>query len=118
LIIPRASGALMWTCTAALRVSRHHQDRAATKDKISPPVSPSAGSEIDRPDEFVVGTIVSIKKTDPNRGELLVAIMNAPSDWEILKTQGWYRIPVSSAPKRWPPQQLALFEATPDYDLD
>jgi very-short-patch-repair endonuclease len=45
-----------------------------------------------------------------NRGELLVAIMNTPSDFEILKTQGWYRIPVDTAPKRWPPQWIAFYQ--------
>jgi very-short-patch-repair endonuclease len=45
-----------------------------------------------------------------NSGELLVAIMNTPSDFEILKTQGWYRIPVDTAPKRWPPQWIAFYQ--------
>lgn len=45
-----------------------------------------------------------------NRGELLVAIMNTPSDFEILKTQGWYRVPVDTAPKRWPPQWIAFYQ--------
>lgn len=49
-------------------------------------------------------------KVEPNRGELLVAIINAPSDFEILKTQGWYRIPVDTAPKRWPPRWLAFYQ--------
>ncbi|MEI2692564.1 MAG: DUF559 domain-containing protein [Anaerolineae bacterium] len=53
---------------------------------------------------------MSTKKIDPNRGELLVAIMNAPSDWEILKRQGWYRVPVDTAPKRWPPQWIAFYQ--------
>lgn len=47
---------------------------------------------------------------DLNRGELLVAIMNTPSDFEILKTQGWYRVPVDTAPKRWPPQWIAFYQ--------
>lgn len=47
---------------------------------------------------------------NPDRGELLVAIMNAPSDFAILKTQGWYRIPVDTAPKRWPPQWIAFYQ--------
>lgn len=51
-----------------------------------------------------------IKTSDPNRGELLVAIMNTPRDFEILKTQGWYRVPVDTAPKRWPPQWIAFYQ--------
>lgn len=51
-----------------------------------------------------------IKTSDPNRGELLVAIMNTPSDFEILKSQGWYRVPVDTAPKRWPPQWIAFYQ--------
>lgn len=49
-------------------------------------------------------------KVEPNRGELLVAIMNTPSDFEILKTQGWYRVPVDTAPKRWPPRWIAFYQ--------
>jgi len=49
-------------------------------------------------------------KVDPKRGELLVAILNTPSDFEILKTQGWYRVPVDTAPKRWPPQWIAFYQ--------
>ena len=49
-----------------------------------------------------------------NRGELLVAILNNPKDLAILRVQGWYRIPVSSAAKwlkdRWPPQWLAWYQ--------
>jgi very-short-patch-repair endonuclease len=48
--------------------------------------------------------------TDSERGELLVAILNRPADLEIVEEQGWYRIPVASAPKRWPPQWLAFYQ--------
>ncbi len=48
------------------------------------------------------------------RGEVLVAIMNNPADFEILCTQHWYRIPVRSVSKwlqrRWPPSWLALYQ--------
>ncbi len=50
------------------------------------------------------------KTSDPKRGELLVAIINALNDFEILKTQGWYRVPVDTAPKRWPPQWIAFYQ--------
>ncbi len=50
------------------------------------------------------------KKVDPQSGELLVAILKAVSDFAILRDQGWYRIPVSSAPRRWPPRWLAFYQ--------
>ena len=49
-------------------------------------------------------------KTKPERGELLVAIMNNKPDFAILQEQGWYRIPVATAPKRWPPKWLAFYQ--------
>lgn len=47
---------------------------------------------------------------DTNRGEVLVAIMKDPNDFAILQEQKWYRIPVVSRPRRWPPQWLALYQ--------
>jgi very-short-patch-repair endonuclease len=48
------------------------------------------------------------------RGEVLVAIMNAPADMELAREAGWYRIPVSSVRKllkgRWPPRWLAFYQ--------
>ena len=48
------------------------------------------------------------------RGEILVAIINNPSDFEILRAKGWYRIPVHSVEKwlkrRWPPAWLAFYQ--------
>lgn len=41
---------------------------------------------------------------------VLVAIMNSPTDFDILKRRGWYRIPVDTAPKRWPPDVLAFYQ--------
>lgn len=43
------------------------------------------------------------------RGEVLVAIMNNQADFAILQEQLWYRIPVKSAPRRWPPKWLAFY---------
>lgn len=40
----------------------------------------------------------------------LVAILKDRSDLAILQEQGWYRIPVHSAPKRWPPRWLAFYQ--------
>jgi hypothetical protein len=49
---------------------------------------------------------------DPDRskrGELLVAILKEVSDLAILQDQLWYRVPVDTAPRRWPPQWLAFY---------
>ncbi|MFC2031431.1 endonuclease domain-containing protein [Chloroflexota bacterium] len=46
----------------------------------------------------------------PQRGEVLVAIMNNQRDFGILHDQLWYRIPVDKAPRRWPPKWLALYQ--------
>lgn len=40
----------------------------------------------------------------------LVAILNDQRDFEILQREGWYRIPVNSAPRRWPPRWLAFYQ--------
>jgi len=49
-------------------------------------------------------------KRRSNRGEALVAIVNNQLDWRILKEHLWYRIPVSSAPNRFPPQWIAFYQ--------
>lgn len=46
---------------------------------------------------------------DSMRGELLVAILKEKSDFAILQNEGWYRIPVDKAPRRWPPKWLAFY---------
>ncbi len=56
-------------------------------------------------------------RTNTDRGEVLVAIMNQPRDLAILREQGWYRIPVAKAPKRWPPQWLAFYQ-TKAFDAE
>lgn len=43
------------------------------------------------------------------RGQVLVAIMNSHRDFGILQEQLWYRIPVDTAPRRWPPKWLAFY---------
>ncbi|MBL8066025.1 MAG: DUF559 domain-containing protein [Chthonomonadaceae bacterium] len=43
------------------------------------------------------------------RGEVLVVIVNNHRDWEIVRDQLWYRIPVKHTPRRWPPGHLAFF---------
>ncbi len=48
------------------------------------------------------------------RGEVLVAIMNKPIDWTVVREERWYRIPVESQAKwlkdRWPPEGLAFYQ--------
>jgi len=44
------------------------------------------------------------------RGQVLVAIMNNQRDFAFLQSELWYRIPVASAPKRWPPLWLAFYQ--------
>lgn len=40
----------------------------------------------------------------------LIAILNDRRDFEILQREGWYRIPVTSTPRRWPPRWLAFYQ--------
>jgi very-short-patch-repair endonuclease len=42
-------------------------------------------------------------------GEVLVAIMNSRADFQILQEDLWYRIPVQSRPRHWPPKWLAFY---------
>lgn len=44
------------------------------------------------------------------RGEVLVAVVKHKRDMAILKEEGWYRIPVSTAPRRWPPKWIAFYQ--------
>ena len=48
------------------------------------------------------------RKKQPSDG--LVAILNNQRDFEILLREGWYRIPVRNAPRRWPPRWLAFYQ--------
>lgn len=56
-------------------------------------------------------------KDEPRRGEVLVAIMNNQRDFAILQDEHWYRVPVKTAPKRWPPRWLAFYQ-TKIFDED
>jgi very-short-patch-repair endonuclease len=42
--------------------------------------------------------------------EVLVAILPSTSDFAILNSEGWYRIPAAKAPRRWPPRWLAFYQ--------
>ena len=47
-----------------------------------------------------------------SKEELLVGIVNNVSDFEIIQTQNWYRIPVDKAERlisRWPPKWIAFY---------
>ncbi len=42
--------------------------------------------------------------------ELLVALLPKTEALDRLKTEGWYHIPVETAPKRWPPEIMAFYQ--------
>lgn len=42
--------------------------------------------------------------------KLLVALLPKRSALNILKNEGWYHIPLATAPKRWPPKALAFYQ--------
>lgn len=48
------------------------------------------------------------------KGEVLVAIVNQKTDWQLLQEEAWYRIPVSSVQRWlhdcWPPTWLAFYQ--------
>jgi very-short-patch-repair endonuclease len=50
------------------------------------------------------------KARQESKKDGLVAILKNKSDLTILQEQGWYRIPVVSAPRRWPPRWLAFYQ--------
>jgi len=42
--------------------------------------------------------------------EVLIALLKEKKDFAILQTEGWYRIPIIQAPRRWPPRWLAFYQ--------
>lgn len=44
------------------------------------------------------------------RNEVLVAILNDPAAFDLVQNQGWHRVPVDTAPKRWPPDVPAFYQ--------
>jgi very-short-patch-repair endonuclease len=42
--------------------------------------------------------------------DVLVAFLPSKADLTILKEKSWYRIPVASVPKYWPPKYLAFYQ--------
>jgi very-short-patch-repair endonuclease len=51
-----------------------------------------------------------VTRNEPRRGEVLVAIMNNQHDFGLLREELWYRVPVDTAPRRWPPRWLAFYQ--------
>jgi very-short-patch-repair endonuclease len=45
-----------------------------------------------------------------DKTEVLVAFLPNKKDFAILQEQRWYRIPIASRPKRWPPKYLAFYQ--------
>jgi len=45
--------------------------------------------------------------------EVLVGVLKRKSSLEILKTEGWYHIPVATTIKHWPPKVLAFYQGYP-----
>jgi very-short-patch-repair endonuclease len=52
------------------------------------------------------------RSANPQRGEVLVAVLPTKADFQILQEQLWYRVPADKRPRRWPPQWLALYQTT------
>jgi len=42
--------------------------------------------------------------------EVLVALLKKPSDFAILESEGWYRIPIERSPKNWQRKWIAFFQ--------
>ena len=54
--------------------------------------------------------IINTSMNDTSNQQGIVAIINNPRDFTILQEHHWYRIPVASAPKPWPPKWLAFYQ--------
>jgi len=50
------------------------------------------------------------EKIEPIKNDMLVALLPDPGDFAILRTKLWYRIPVGSTPRGWPPDWLAFYQ--------
>lgn len=36
--------------------------------------------------------------------------MNDPAAWKIVREAGWYRVPIDTAPRHWPPKWIAFYQ--------
>jgi very-short-patch-repair endonuclease len=52
----------------------------------------------------------SRKRPASRKGEVLVAILKDRRDFQLLRDELWYRVPVQTCPKRWPPEWLAFYQ--------
>ena len=46
---------------------------------------------------------------EPADERVLVAVVNRPKDWELIRTAHWYRLPVERAPRRLGAAYLAFY---------
>jgi very-short-patch-repair endonuclease len=51
-----------------------------------------------------------MKNESSQRGEMLLAIFKYKYSLTILQEEGWYHIPVDTAPKTWPPKWLCFYQ--------
>ena len=51
-----------------------------------------------------------MRKLPSRRGEALVVIVNNLRDWRLVRESLWYRVPVDTAPRRWPPKWMAFYQ--------
>jgi very-short-patch-repair endonuclease len=47
---------------------------------------------------------------DENKSEVLVALLKEKAHFNNLREQSWYHLPVTSTPKRWPPEYIAFYQ--------
>jgi very-short-patch-repair endonuclease len=59
-----------------------------------------------------IEVFMKLPKSDQANGEVLVSILNDVAALSILQQEGWYRIPIQSAPRRWPPAWLAFYQTS------
>ncbi len=57
-----------------------------------------------------VGSQKGQENVFPQKGQALVALINNLLDWQRVREELWYRVPVETAPKRWPPSWLAFYQ--------
>jgi very-short-patch-repair endonuclease len=51
-----------------------------------------------------------LTKRKTENKEVLVALLPKISALDVLRSEGWYHIPVENAPKRWPPKVMAFYQ--------
>ena len=56
-------------------------------------------------------------KSDKHHGEVLIAIMNNKRDFAILHEEGWYRIPVKTAPQKMASQMARVLSNEVQFSI-